>query len=98
MFDVSFAVIVLYTLVLGLVAPYITAHSEKYGALVPPTIALATGSALWVLLTWIGFSYTDGWTWIIVMVAMPSVMMFAASRLAKSRDKAFAKQLEALRK
>jgi preprotein translocase subunit YajC len=29
---------------------------------------------------------------------MPSVMMFAASRLAKSRDKAFAKQLEALRK
>ena len=98
MFDVSFAVVVLYTLVLGLVAPYITAHSEKYGALVPPTIALATGSVLWVLLTWLGFSYTDGWTWIIVMVAMPTVMMVAASRLAKNRDKAFAKQLEALRK
>ena len=98
MFDVSFAVVVLYTLVLGLVAPYITAHSEKYGALVPPTIALATGSVLWVLLTWLGFSYTDGWTWIIVMIAMPTVMMVAASRLAKNRDKAFAKQLEALRK
>ena len=98
MFDVSFAVVVLYTLVLGLVAPYITAHSEKYGALVPPTIALATGSALWVLLTWLGFSYTDGWTWIIVMISMPTVMMVAASRLAKNRDKAFAKQLEALRK
>jgi preprotein translocase subunit YajC len=51
-----------------------------------------------VLLTWLGFSYTDGWTWIIVMVAMPTVMMVAASRLAKNRDKAFAKQLEALRK
>jgi len=98
MFDVSFAVVVLYTVVLGLVAPYITAHSEKYGALVPPTIALATGSVLWVLLTWLGFSYTDGWTWIIVMIAMPTVMMVAASRLAKNRDKAFAKQLEALRK
>jgi hypothetical protein len=98
MFDVSFAVVVLYTLVLGLVAPYITAHSEKYGALVPPTIALATGSVLWVLLTWLGFSYTDGWTWIIVMISMPTVMMVAASRLAKNRDKAFAKQLEALRK
>jgi lipopolysaccharide export LptBFGC system permease protein LptF len=98
MLDVSFAVVVLYTLVLGLVAPYITVHSEKYGALVPPTIALVTGSALWVLLTWLGFAYTDGWTWIIVMVAMPVVMMFAASRLAKARDKAFAKQLEAQKK
>ena len=48
--DVSFAVILLYTLVLGLVAPYISAHSEKYGALVPPTIALTTGSVLWSIL------------------------------------------------
>jgi lipopolysaccharide export LptBFGC system permease protein LptF len=98
MFDVSFSVVILYTLVLGLVAPYITVHSEKYGALVPPTIALVTGSAIWVLLTWLGFSYADGWTWIIVMIAMPIVMMFVASRLAKSRDKAFAKQLESLKK
>ncbi|MFM5903650.1 MAG: hypothetical protein ACKOOD_01025 [Microbacteriaceae bacterium] len=95
MFDVSFTVVILYTLVLGLVAPYITVHSEKYGALVPPTVALSTGSVLWVILTWSGMAYSDAWTWLIVMVLMPVVMMFVSSRLAKSRDKAFETKLAA---
>ncbi len=95
MFDVSFAVVLLYTLVLGLVAPYITVHSEKYGALVPPAIALATGSVLWVVVTWAGLSYTNAWTWLIVMVAMPVVMMVVASRLAKARDAALESKIHA---
>jgi len=95
MFDVSFAVVLLYTLILGLVAPYITVHSEKYGALVPPAIALATGSVLWVVVTWVGLSYTNAWTWLIVMVAMPIVMMVGSSRLAKARDAAFEAKIHA---
>jgi hypothetical protein len=95
MFDVSFAVVLLYTLILGLVAPYITVHSEKYGALVPPAIALATGSVLWVVVTWVGLSYTNAWTWLIVMVAMPIVMMVVSSRLAKARDAAFEAKINA---
>ncbi|NDH66106.1 MAG: hypothetical protein EBY26_07040 [Microbacteriaceae bacterium] len=95
MFDVSFAVVLLYTLILGLVAPYITVHSEKYGALVPPAIALATGSVLWVVVTWVGLSYTNAWTWLIVMVAMPIVMMVVSSRLAKARDAAFEAKIHA---
>ena len=86
--DFSFAVIFIYAVILGLVAPYITVHSEKYGVLVPPTIAPVTGSVLWSALTWLGMGYTDAWIWIIVMVAMPIVMMVVAGRLAKARDAA----------
>ena len=93
--DVSFAVILLYTLVLGLVAPYISAHSEKYGALVPPTIALTTGSIIWSVLIWLGVDTQDGWLWLIIMVVMPLVMVFASARLAKARDKAYEAKLAA---
>lgn len=93
--DVSFAVILLYTLVLGLVAPYISAHSEKYGALVPPTIALTTGSIIWSVLIWLGVGTQDGWLWLIIMVVMPLVMVFASARLAKARDKAYEAKLAA---
>lgn len=93
--DVSFAVILLYTLVLGLVAPYISAHSEKYGALVPPTIALTSGSIIWSVLIWLGVGTQDGWLWLIIMVVMPLVMVFASARLAKARDKAYEAKLAA---
>ena len=86
--DFSFAVIFIYAVILGLVAPYITANSEKYGVLLPPTIALVTGSVLWGALTWLGMGYTDAWIWIIVMVAMPISMIFFSRRVAKSRDAA----------
>ena len=104
--DFSFAVIFIYAVILGLVAPYITAHSEKYGVLLPPTIALVTGSALWSVLTWLGMGYTDAWIWIIVMVAMPIVMMRAAD-LGKSgyetaveldADRALMERMEAVRR
>jgi hypothetical protein len=93
--DVSFAVILLYTLVLGLVAPYISVHSEKYGALVPPTIALTTGSIIWSVLIWLGVGTQDGWLWLIIMLAMPLVMVFASARLASARDKAYEAKLAA---
>lgn len=93
--DVSFAVILLYTLVLGLVAPYISAHSEKYGVLVPPTIALTTGSIIWSVLIWLGVGTQDGWLWLLIMVAMPLVMVFASASLASARDKAYEAKLAA---
>jgi L-cystine uptake protein TcyP (sodium:dicarboxylate symporter family) len=85
--DFSFAVIAFYAAILGLVAPYIYARSEEYGALLPPAIALAVGSVLWGALTWLGFKYTEGYIWVIVMVVMPLVMVFVSSRLAHSRIK-----------
>lgn len=84
--DFSFAVIFIYAVILGLVAPYITANSEKYGVLLPPTIGLVTGSVLWGTLTWLGMGYTDAWIWIIIMVAMPISMIIFSRRVAKARD------------
>ena len=85
--DFSFAVIAFYAAILGLVAPYIYARSEEYGALLPPAIALSVGSVLWGALTWLGFKYTEGYIWVIIMVVMPLVMVFVSSRLAHSRIK-----------
>jgi hypothetical protein len=83
----EFLFIVFYTAILGLVAPYVQIGSDRYGTLVPPTIGLATGSALWIVLTWLGFGYTDGWIWSIVMVSMPIAMFFGSKALEKKREK-----------
>lgn len=86
--DFSFAIIVFYTAILGLVAPYIYAKSEEYGALLPPAVALITGSILWGALTWLGFKYTEGYIWVIVMVLMPVAMIIVARQVAHARIKA----------
>jgi lipopolysaccharide export LptBFGC system permease protein LptF len=82
----EFLFIVFYTAILGLVAPYVQIGSDRYGMLVPPVIGLATGSVLWIVLTWLGFSYLDGWIWTIVMVSMPVAMFFGSKVLEKKRE------------
>ena len=86
--EFSFAVIAFYAAILGLVAPYIYARSEEYGALLPPAIAMAIGSVLWAGLTWLGFKYTEGYIWVIIMVVMPLVMIVVSIRLAHARIQA----------
>ena len=81
------AFIVFYTAILGLVAPYIGLKSEKFGGLVPAASALVTGSILWTALTFLNFSHTEGWIWIIVMLAMPAAMWFVPKRIEKIRSK-----------
>lgn len=81
------AFIVFYTAILGLVAPYIGLKSEKFGGLVPAASALVTGAVLWTVLTFAGFSHTEGWIWIIVMLAMPAALWFVPKRIEKIRSK-----------
>jgi hypothetical protein len=83
--DFSFAVIVFYAVILGLVAPYVFTKSEEYGQLLPPAISLATGGVLWGALTWLGFKYEEGYIWAIIMVVMPLVMTVVSSRIAHAR-------------
>jgi len=90
-----FAVIVGYSVILGLVAPYINAKSEEFGWVLPPAVALATGSILWGALTWLGFKYEEAYIWAIVMVLMPVVMVIVSNRVAHSR---VAKREEKLRR
>jgi hypothetical protein len=35
----------------------------------------------------LGFGYTDGWIWSIVMLSMPAAMYFGSKLLASSRHK-----------
>jgi lipopolysaccharide export LptBFGC system permease protein LptF len=83
----EFLFIVFYAAVLALVAPAVNIKSDRYGSFVPIAIALATGSFLWILLTVLGFGYTDGWIWSIVMVAMPVAMYFGPKLVASVRQK-----------
>lgn len=83
----EFLFIVFYAAVLALVAPALNIRSTRYGSFVPTSIALATGSLLWILLTLLGFGYTDAWIWTIVMVAMPIAMYFVPKRLDSIREK-----------
>ena len=93
----EFLFIVFYAAILGLVAPYVQIGSDRYGSLVPPTIGIATGSVLWILLTWLGFGYTDAWIWSIVMIGMPVAMFFGSKVLDKQRAKLDEKALAATR-
>jgi hypothetical protein len=79
------SIVLVYAIILGLVAPYLSARSGEYGLLLPPAIATVTGSIAWIALTWTGFKYDNIWTWIIIMLAMPTVMVIASSRLAAAR-------------
>jgi lipopolysaccharide export LptBFGC system permease protein LptF len=83
----EFLFIVFYAAVLALVAPAVNISSDRYGSFVPTTIALATGSFFWVLLTLLGFGYTDGWIWTIVMLSMPAAMYFGSKFLVSKRQK-----------
>ena len=77
--------IVIYAGILGLVAPYVGVKSEAYGSFVPTALGLVSGSALWILLTWIGFHYDEAWIWVIVMLGMPAAIWFGAKYIEKRR-------------
>lgn len=82
------AIILGYSVILGLVAPYLTTRGGEYGVFVPPAVAAVAGSLLWIVLTFVGFKYEEAWIWIIIMVAMPVVMILVSSRIAAHRIKA----------
>lgn len=90
-------VVLAYAGLLALVAPFVLPKSDFYGKLVPFGIALGTGSVLWIVLTWLGFSYQEAWIWFIVMLAMPAVAWVATTRLAKVREDQEEKELAELR-
>jgi hypothetical protein len=90
-------VIVAYAAILALVAPFVMPKSEHFGNLVPGALALASGSVLWLLLTWFGFRYDEAWIWFIVMLLMPVATWFGTSYIRKTREAEEAKALEAIR-
>lgn len=90
-------VIVAYAAILALVAPFVLRKSEFYGRLVPFSIALTSGALVWLVLTWLGFSYTQAWIWFIAMLVMPAAVWVATSKLATIRESAESAKLAELR-
>jgi uncharacterized membrane protein YeaQ/YmgE (transglycosylase-associated protein family) len=84
---VEILIILIYAVILGLVAPYLTTQSREYGVLLPPAIAAVAGSVLWIVLTWLDFKHAEAWIWIIVMAVMPIAMVIVSQRIAAHRRK-----------
>jgi hypothetical protein len=78
------AFILVYGSLLGLMAPYLLSGKENYGVLLAPALSLVFGFGIWTVLTWVGFSYSDLWIWLITMLAMP-VMMIVGVRVIRAR-------------
>jgi hypothetical protein len=90
-------VLIAYAAILALVAPFVLPKAEHYGNLVPAGISLASGSIIWLLLTWFGFHYDEAWIWFIAMLGMPAAGWFGVGYLATTRKKAEAEKLTRLR-
>ncbi len=90
-------VIALYAGILALVAPFVITPSGRYGKLVPLSVAIVSGSALWLILTWFGFRYEEAWIWFIVMLGMPVATWFAVRFIDQKRESEEAKELERIR-
>lgn len=86
-----------YVAILALVSPFVLPRSDFYGKLIPAGIAAVSGSALWLVLTWLGFRYEEPWIWFIVMLAMPAAIWFTTGILNSKRSATEAKELAALR-
>jgi len=90
-------IIIAYAAILAMVGPFVLAKSDHYGKLVPVSIALSAGSALWIILTWAGFSYSSAWIWFIVMLSMPAAGWFGTNFLVAKRESEEARQLADIR-
>jgi len=80
------AFILVYAAILGLVAPFLGIDVKRIGSLVPGAIALVFGAVVWAILTWVGFKYDEAWIWLIVMLGMPSAMVFGVRRISAKRS------------
>ncbi len=90
-------IILAYAAILGLVGTFVLDKSDHYGKFVPVSMSVIAGSALWLVLTWVGFSYSSVWIWFIVMLAMPAAGFFGTKILVSRREQAEAEELAAIR-
>lgn len=93
---ISLPVVVIYGVLLGLITPYVIGKSDKHGSLVPASIAVTAGSALWLILTWVGLSHSGAAIWLLVMLITPAITFIAIRYLRSQRVKQDEEQLKAL--
>jgi cyanate permease len=90
-------IIVGYAAILALVAPFIVGRSNNYGSLVPFGLAAVSGGLLFLVFTWLGFSYEQAWIWFAVMLGMPAVVWFGLKFIEGKRVAEDEAELERIR-
>lgn len=90
-------IITSYAAILALVAPFIVGRSNNYGSLVPFALATVSGASLFLIFTWLGFSYEQAWIWFIVMLGMPTVVWFGLKLIESKRIAQDEAELERIR-
>jgi Ca2+/Na+ antiporter len=90
-------IIVIYAGILALVAPFILGRSNNYGSLVPFGLAAVSGATLFLLFTWLGFSYEAAWIWFLVMLGMPAAVWFGLKLIESKRTAEDDAELERIR-
>lgn len=93
---VSLPVVVVYGILLGMITPYVIGKSDKHGTLVPGSIAVTSGSLLWLGLTWTGLSHSGAAIWLLVMLITPPITFIAIRYLRNKRTLEDEKQLKSL--
>lgn len=83
---IEVAFLLIYAALLAAVTPYVTGEKDNYGSLIPGAAAIATGSVIWSVLTWLGLPDTEGWIWTLTMILMPVGMGFAIKYYGKVRS------------
>ena len=93
---ISLPVVIVYGILLGLITPYVIGKSDKHGTLVPGSIAVAVGSVLWLILTWVGLSHSGAAIWLLVMLITPPVTFIGIRYLRAKRTQQDEHQLKSL--
>jgi hypothetical protein len=93
---ISLPVVVIYGILLGLITPYVIGKSDKHGSLVPGSIAVTSGSGIWLILTWAGLSHSGAAIWLLVMLLTPPITFISIRLLRKQRTQQDEEQLKSI--
>jgi uncharacterized membrane protein YeaQ/YmgE (transglycosylase-associated protein family) len=65
----------LFGAVIGLVVHYTLPGRDTRGAALAPIIGAVVGGAVWMILTWAGWTIDNGWLWVLSIVA-PAIVTY----------------------
>ncbi len=70
--------------ILGLAVRYTLPHRNTQGAVLLPALGTAVASVLWVILTWLGLKWDEGWIWL-VSLGLAAITVVAVDILLTKR-------------
>lgn len=88
--------VVLLAASFSLAVRYFFRRRETFGSALFPAIGAAVASIVWAGLTWLGWSFGDGWIWVVSLLAGPLVCLAIGFVLPPRRQKADAALLDSL--